>query len=55
MPKQKSSGPMSSAGLMQYYDADKKAIHIDPKIVVATGILLGVLVLGLNFSFGLWP
>ena len=40
---------MSSAGLVRYFDAeDRNAIKIDPKTVVASGALLGALVLILN-------
>lgn len=57
MAKQQSggSGLMSSAGLMRYYDADKKAIHVQPKGVVAFGVVVGVVVLALNAAYGLWP
>ena len=57
MKKKKSSneGMMSSAGLMRYYEADKRAIHLDPKPIVIFGVAIGVGVLALNASFGLWP
>ena len=43
------SGLMSSAGLVRYFDAeDRNAIRIDPKTVVAFGVLFGVLVQILN-------
>jgi preprotein translocase subunit Sec61beta len=42
-------GLMSSAGLVRYFDAeDRNAIRIDPKTVVAFGVLFGVLVQILN-------
>ncbi len=42
-------GLMSSAGLVRYFDAeDRNAIRMDPKTVVAFGVLFGVLVLVLN-------
>ncbi|MFD1632435.1 preprotein translocase subunit Sec61beta [Haloplanus ruber] len=42
-------GLMSSAGLVRYFDAeDRNAIRIDPKTVVAFGVLFGVLVQVLN-------
>ncbi|WP_293029916.1 preprotein translocase subunit Sec61beta [Natronococcus sp.] len=42
---QNSGGLMSSAGLVRYFDAeDSNAIRVDPKTVIATGIMLGVLV-----------
>ncbi len=44
-----SGGLMSSAGLVRYFDAeDRNAIRIDPKTVVAFGVLFGVGVLVLN-------
>ena len=49
------SGLMSSAGLMRYYDADKKAIHVDPKTVMIAGAAIGFIVLLLNANFGFWP
>jgi preprotein translocase subunit Sec61beta len=46
---QNSGGLMSSAGLVRYFDAeDRNAIRIDPKTVVAFGLLFGVLVMVLN-------
>ena len=46
---QNSGGLMSSAGLVRYFDAeDRNAIRIDPKPVVAFGLLFGVLVMVLN-------
>jgi preprotein translocase subunit Sec61beta len=46
---QNSGGLMSSAGLVRYFDAeDRNAIRIDPKTVVAFGVLFGVLVQVLN-------
>lgn len=57
MAKRKSdnSGLMSSAGLMRYFDADDTAIKLDPKLVVGGCIASGVIVLGLNIAFRLWP
>ncbi|MGP8337826.1 MAG: preprotein translocase subunit Sec61beta [Methanosarcinaceae archaeon] len=53
--KSSGNGLMSSAGLMRYYDADKKAIHVSPKTVITFGIIIGITILFLNTSFGLWP
>jgi preprotein translocase subunit Sec61beta len=40
---QNSGGLMSSAGLVRYFDAeDRNAIRLDPKTIVAFGILFGV-------------
>ncbi|AXG05937.1 Preprotein translocase subunit Sec61beta [Haloplanus vescus] len=49
MSGSQSGGLMSSAGLVRYFDAeDRNAIRIDPKTVVAFGVLFGVLVQILN-------
>lgn len=53
--KQSQSGLMSSAGLMRYYEADETTYHMDPKIIVVVGLLMGILLLMLNYKFGLWP
>lgn len=46
---QNSGGLMSSAGLVRYFDAeDRNAIRLDPKTIVAFGILFGVGVQLLN-------
>lgn len=57
MTKKKSGGAglMSSAGLMRYYEADKRAIHVDPKTVIAVGVISGLGILLLNAYFGMWP
>lgn len=42
---QNSGGLMSNAGLVRYFDAeDRNAIQMDPKSVIAFGVLLGVAV-----------
>lgn len=49
MSGQNSGGLMSSAGLVRYFDAeDRNAIRLDPKTIVAFGMLFGVGVLVLN-------
>jgi preprotein translocase subunit Sec61beta len=46
---QNSGGLMSSAGLVRYFDAeDRNTIRLDPRSVVAFGLLFGVGVLVLN-------
>jgi preprotein translocase subunit Sec61beta len=46
---QNTGGLMSSAGLVRYFDAeDRNAIRIDPRTVVAFGVLFGVAVQVLN-------
>ena len=42
-------GLMSSAGLVRYFDAeDRNAIQVDPRTIVAFGVLFGVGVQILN-------
>ncbi|AGB30209.1 preprotein translocase subunit SecG [Natrinema mahii] len=42
---QNTGGLMSSAGLVRYFDSeDSNAIRIDPKTVIAFGVMLGVVV-----------
>ena len=49
------AGLMSSAGIMRYFDAEDSAIKLDPKTVVAFAIVLGAIVMGLNYIYGrLW-
>ena len=46
---QNQGGLMSSAGLVRYFDAeDRNAIRIDPRTIVAFGIIFGGFVLTLN-------
>jgi preprotein translocase subunit Sec61beta len=48
---QNSGGLMSSAGLVRYFDAeDRNAIKLDPKTVVASGVLFGIGILILQFA-----
>lgn len=53
--KKDSSGLMSSAGLMRYYDSEETAILIDPKTVVSIAIISGFAVLALNWYYHIWP
>jgi preprotein translocase subunit Sec61beta len=53
--KSDSSGLMSSAGLMRYFEADETAIKLDPKTVIGCCIASGAVILGLNIAFRLWP
>jgi len=53
--KESQSGLMSSAGLMRYYEADETTYHMDPKIIMIGGAVIGILLLVLNYLFGLWP
>ena len=53
--KKESSGLVSSAGLMRYYDSEETAILVDPKTVVSIAIAVGAAILALNAYYGLWP
>ncbi len=53
--KKESSGLMSSAGLMRYYDAEETSLQIPPKTVVIVALVAGLAVLILNASYGIWP
>ncbi|MCK4937629.1 MAG: preprotein translocase subunit Sec61beta [Methanosarcinales archaeon] len=53
--KQTGSGLQSSAGLMRYYETDETTFHMDPKLIVVGGVLIGLMLLLLNYKFGLWP
>ncbi len=53
--KKESSGLMSSAGLMRYYDAEETAISINPKTVFSVAIVIGIVILGLNAYYNIWP
>jgi preprotein translocase subunit Sec61beta len=50
--KDNSGGLMSSAGLVRYFDSEaSNAIFLDPRTVMAAGVLIGMLVLILQLSF----
>jgi preprotein translocase subunit Sec61beta len=53
--KKEGSGLMSSAGLMRYYDAEETAIIVEPKTVVTVAVAAGVVILGLNAYYHIWP
>ena len=55
MVKQKGNGLQSSAGLMRYFDADKKAITFKPTLVLAAGVIIGLLIILISYSYGTWP
>jgi preprotein translocase subunit Sec61beta len=55
MAKKSGSGLQSAAGLMRYYEADKNAVHIQPKTVMIVGAIVGIVVLFLSAANGLWP
>ncbi|MHC1570267.1 MAG: preprotein translocase subunit Sec61beta [Methermicoccaceae archaeon] len=53
--KQTGTGLMSSAGLMRYMESEETRFQLDPKTVLALGVVAGLGVLALDFQFGLWP
>ncbi len=55
MAKKSGSGLQSSAGLMRYYEADKNAIHIQPKTVMIVGAVVGIAILFLSAVNHVWP
>lgn len=55
MVKQKGNGLQSSAGLMRYFDADKKAITFKPIYVLIAGIIIGLAILLISYFYGTWP
>ncbi len=52
MAKKDTSGLMSSAGIMRYFEAEESAIKIDPMFVVAACIIFGAIVWCLDIYFG---
>ncbi len=52
---EKTSGLMSSAGLMRYFDTEESAIKISPKAVVIACIVIAIAAIALNAYFGMWP
>jgi preprotein translocase subunit Sec61beta len=48
-------GLMSSAGLMRYYDVEESAVKMSPKTILIAGIAIGVVILGLQIYYGVWP
>jgi len=58
MPKRekvKTPPLMSSAGIMRYFEEEKTQIKINPKSVLAFGLIVGFLAIILNAYYGLWP
>jgi preprotein translocase subunit Sec61beta len=55
MANKKGSGLQSSAGLMRYYDADKKSIAIKPLYIIVAGFFVAFLVLLIAYFYGTWP
>lgn len=55
MAKKSGSGLQSSAGLMRYYEADKNAVQVQPKVVLIVGAIAGIAILFLSAVNGFWP
>jgi preprotein translocase subunit Sec61beta len=55
MVKKSGNGLQSSAGLMRYYEADKNAVHIQPRVVIIVGAIVGITVLFLGAINHNWP
>jgi preprotein translocase subunit Sec61beta len=53
--KSDSSGLMSSAGLMRYFESEDTAIKIQPKMIIGFCLASGAVIMVLNVYFGLWP
>ncbi|MDD1753182.1 MAG: preprotein translocase subunit Sec61beta [Methanotrichaceae archaeon] len=53
--KSESSGLMSSAGLMRYFESEDTAIKIQPKMIIGVCLASGAIIMVLNIYFGLWP
>ena len=53
--KETGSGLMSSAGLMRYFEAEESAIKIDPKTVVIVAIIMGIIIVALDYYWRLTP
>lgn len=52
MSDQDSSGPMSSAGLVRYFESeDSRSIKIDPKTIIALSLAIGLFIQILNFIY----
>lgn len=48
-------GLMSSAGLMRYYDVEESAVKMSPKMILLIGVFIGVVIIGMEIYFGVWP
>ena len=51
MAKNESSGLMSSAGIMRYFEAEESAIKIDPVFVIAIAAVFGAVVFIANIYY----
>jgi preprotein translocase subunit Sec61beta len=48
-------GLMSSAGLMRYYDVEESAVKFSPKMILLVGAFIGVVIIVVEYTFGVWP
>jgi preprotein translocase subunit Sec61beta len=52
MAKKQGGRLLSSAGLVNYYESeDRRAIHIDPLVVMAVAAGVGIIVMVLNYIY----
>lgn len=52
MAKKSSGRLVSSAGLVNYYDSeDRRAIFIDPKMVIVVTALIGLIIVVFNLMY----
>ena len=51
MAKNESSGLMSSAGIMRYFEAEESAIKIDPLFVIIAAAIFGAVVFAANIYY----
>jgi len=56
MGKKQGGRLLSSAGLVNYYESeDRRAIHIDPIMVIAVAAAIGIIILVLNLLYAKMP
>jgi preprotein translocase subunit Sec61beta len=52
MAKKQGGRLLSSAGLVNYYESeDRRAIHIDPLIVMGVAAAVGIVIMILNYIY----
>ncbi len=51
MAKEEARGPVSSAGLVRYFDVSGGGIEVGPEVIVGFAFLVIILVLALDFVF----
>ncbi len=52
MAKKQGGRLLSSAGLVNYYESeDRRAIHIDPLIVMGVAAVIGIVIMIMNYIY----